>query len=186
MVGIGSVLIVGRVTGITLRRHGLKLAARGAFVAGVAVHRRVRPGQRETIVVLLNLVDRNLPAAHGVALLAIGAQLPAMNVGMTILAALAHVAEYRLGVALRTSDRRVHAAQRVSRLIVIEFRHRASRGPAVCGVAVLAGNVQISVRAVGSTSRLPVRAGQTHGQRHRPQSDEIRNAPRPDHALALT
>ena len=71
-----------------------------------------------------------------------------MDVRVTVLAPLPYICENWLHVALDASDRLVHAAQRVSRLIVIEFRDGADGPPALRGVTVLAGNVQISVRAV--------------------------------------
>ena len=73
----GSVLrIVGRleirgVTGVALRRHGLELAGRSSLMAAVAIHGRVRAGQRKAIIVLLHLPYGYLPSPNGVALLAI-------------------------------------------------------------------------------------------------------------------
>jgi hypothetical protein len=57
VIGSGSLLEVGRVAGIARRRHCLELARGPALMAGIAVHRRVCSGQRETVVVLLNLLD---------------------------------------------------------------------------------------------------------------------------------
>jgi len=72
VVGIRGPLEIRRVAGITLRRHRREFAVGGSLVAGIAVHRRVRSGEREAIVVLLNLLDRDLPSSDRVALLAIG------------------------------------------------------------------------------------------------------------------
>jgi len=98
------------VAGIALSRHCLKLAASRAFVARVAVHGRVRSGKREAIVMLLDLIHRYLPASHRVALLAVRSQLPAVNVGMAILAALPDIRKHRLHMALHAGHRLVHAA----------------------------------------------------------------------------
>ena len=117
-------------------------------MAGVAIHRGVRSGQRKAVVVLLDLLNRNLPSANRVALLAIGSQLPPVNIRVAVLASLPNVGEHRLYVALGAGHRLVHAAQRISRLIVIEFGNGADRLPSARGVAVLARNVQIAVRAV--------------------------------------
>jgi hypothetical protein len=57
-------------------------------------------------------------------------------------------------VALGAAHRLVHAAQRVSRLIVIELRDRTDRPPPGRRVAVLTGNIQTSVWTVGTTGRL--------------------------------
>ena len=64
-------LELGRMTGITLRRHRLEFAVRGTLVASIAIYGRVGAGQRETIIVLLNLLDRDLPSADRVALFAV-------------------------------------------------------------------------------------------------------------------
>jgi len=58
----------------------------------------------------------------------------------------------------------VHATQGISRLIVIELRDRANRPPRVRGMAVLTGNVQISVRSVGAFVRLRVRSSGHFGK----------------------
>ena len=169
VIGIDSVLEVGSMTRITLRGHRLKLAVGGILMAGLTINRRVRPSQRETIIVLLNLLDRNRPAAHRMALLAIRAQLPLVNVGMAVLAALPNICEYELDVALHASDGLVHAAQRISRLIVIELRHGADGPPRISGVAVLARHIQIAMRTVrtcGLRSRL-LRKYKRHQQQHR-------------------
>lgn len=136
------------VTGIALGGHGLKLAAGSAFVAGVAVHGGVRSGEGESIIVLLDLVHADLPSLHRVALLAISSQLAAVNIGVAILAALPNIAEHRFHVALHASDRLMHAAQWVSRLVMIEFRNCADRFPCARRMTVLAWNIQISVRTV--------------------------------------
>lgn len=115
-------------------------------------------GQRKTIVVLLDLLHVHLPARYRMALFAIGAQLAAVNVGMTVLAALSHIGKYRLGMALDARHRLMHAAQRITSLIVIELRNRANRLPPVRGMAVLTGDVQIPVRTMGTCRRLRSRA----------------------------
>ena len=89
--------------GVALGRHRLKLAAGGAFVARVAVHRRMGSSQRETVVVLLDLLDGYLPAADGVALFAIRPELAAVNIGVTVLTALSSVREHWLHMALNAS-----------------------------------------------------------------------------------
>ena len=86
-----------------LRGQRLKLAGRGAFVAGIAIHRCMRPGEREPIVVLLNLLYGYLPSSHGVTLFTVCSQLAFVNVRVAILAALTNIGENRLDVALRAS-----------------------------------------------------------------------------------
>ena len=129
--------------------HDLKLAVSRVLVAGIAINRSVRPRQGEPIIVLLNLLDRYAPSANAVALLAVCAQLAFMNIGVAVLAAVAHVVEHRLYMALRAGHILVQAAQRVTGLVVIEFRNGANWLPALSGMAVLAGNIQIAVWAMG-------------------------------------
>lgn len=117
-------------------------------MARVAIDRGMGSGEREAVVVILNLLIRNLPSPNGVALFAIRPELPPVNICVAILAALPHVREHRFHVALRTGHGTVHPAQRVLRLIVVEFWHGSNRFPCICRVAVLARQIQVSVRTV--------------------------------------
>lgn len=117
-------------------------------MARIAVHRRVRSSERKAIVVLLDLLHADLPSLHGMALLAVRSQLPAVNIRVAILATLPDIAEHGFYVALHARNRLMHAAQWISRLVMIEFRNSADRRPSIRGVTILARNIQISVRAV--------------------------------------
>lgn len=97
---------------------------------------------------LLDLLHGDLPASNGVALFAIGPELAPVNIGVAILTALPNVCEQGLHVALNASHRLVHAAQRISRLIVIEFRNRTDRFPSARRMAILARNIEASVRTM--------------------------------------
>ena len=139
---------VRRVTRVALRRHRLELATGCTFVTRIAIYGRMRAGEREAVVMLLHLLYGNLPSTHRVALLAIGSELPLVNVGMAVLASLSYAREYRLYVTLCTRNSRVHSAQWVSRTVVIEFRYGPDRFPRTSRVAILARNIQISVWTV--------------------------------------
>jgi hypothetical protein len=154
MIGTARPLKVRGMARIAVRRHRLKLAIGRAFVARVTIGGRVRPGQRKAIVVLLHLLDRNRPSLYCVALLAVGAELPFVNIGVAILAALPHIREHRLHVTLAAGHCLMHAAQGISRLIVVELRNGTDGRPGTCRVAVLAGNVQIAVRTMRTSPRL--------------------------------
>ena len=145
---------IGRVAGEALRGRDLEFAGRPTLVAEIAVHRSMRPGQRKAIVMLLYLPNGNLPSTHRVALLAICSQLPLVNVGVAILATLSNIGENRPDVTFSAVHRPVHAAQRIFRLVVIEFRSSADWLPCARGVAVLARNVQVAVRAVRTSGHL--------------------------------
>ena len=102
-----------------------------------------------------------------------------MNVRVTVLASLSDVAEYHLDVTLDAGDRLVHAAQRISRLIVIEFGNRADGSPPGCCVAVLTRQVEISVWTVRNCGILRPRTSGRSGKCQEQHGDQIEPAPRP-------
>jgi hypothetical protein len=109
--------------------------------------RGVSPQERESILVILDLLDGDIPAEHRVTPCAIGPHLPLVNIGVAVLALLANIGKYRFDVALRTLHFFVHAPQRILCLIVVELRHGADRAPSAGDVAVFAGNLQRPMRA---------------------------------------
>ena len=184
VIRIAGFLKIGSVAGNAFRRHRLEFAVRCTLMTGVAVHSSVRSGQRKAIVMLLDLLNRDLPSPHGVTLLAIRAQLALVNIRMAILAALADIAEHRLHVTLNASDGLVHAAQGIFSLIVIEFRNGADRSPGARSMAVLTGDIQISVRTVRALirrRRLCRRASRNAGKREQQCCDQLEYAPSPQH-----
>ncbi len=132
-------------------------------MTGIAVHSGVRSGERKSIVVLLHLLDRNLPSTYGMALLAIRAELALMNVGVAVLATLPDTAEYGFHMTLRASHDLVHSAQRVLRLVVIELWDGADRFPGAGCVTVLAWNIQSTVRTMGTPGNLRMRSSRNSG-----------------------
>ena len=142
-----------------IRRHRLELAVARVLMASIAIYRGVRARQREAVIVILYLLYRNAPPAYRMALLAVRAQLAFVNVRVAVLALVAHVREHRLHVARSTSHSHVHAAQRILSLIMVEFRDRADRFPALRRMAVLAGNIEIAVGTLrrGDSGRLTAR-----------------------------
>lgn len=109
-------------------------------MAGDAIDCRVRADQRKAIFVSAYRLQGYIPADHAVALLAICAKLPAVNIGVAVGTLRAHVAEYRFDMALNAIDLRVHAPQGIAGRIVVEFGDGADRLPTRLGVAILAGN----------------------------------------------
>jgi len=157
--------------GVAGRREALELSNRRARVALVAIDSRVCADQGEAVQVLVNLLDRNIPSLDGMALLAVCPHLPLVDVGVTVGALRTHIAEDRLGMTLRATHAFVHAAQRIFRGVVIEFRNSADRLPAANGVAVLTRNAEASVRTSRSRGRLRLPAGQFAAARKNRQSD---------------
>lgn len=62
------------------------------------------PDERKTILVLLDILDRYLPALHGMALIAIGSHLPTMNISVALGALVSYIGKNELAVALRAAD----------------------------------------------------------------------------------
>ena len=105
-----------------------------------ALDERMGADQRESVLVILNGLDRYIPTLDGVAAFAVCSELAAMDIGVTVGAGFAHILEIQASVALHASHRLVHSAQRVSGRVVFEFRNGSDRLPTRIGVAVLAGN----------------------------------------------
>ena len=81
----------------------------------------MRAHQRETVLVILNGLQRDLPTFHRVATGAIGAELAAMDIGVAIGALGTDVLEDQIRVALNASHFLVHAAEGISGQIVVEL-----------------------------------------------------------------
>lgn len=106
------------------------------------------------------------------ALLAIDAHLPLVDVGVAIGTSGTHIGKDWLGVTLVASHILVHAAQRIFGLIVIEFRDGPDGLPPNRGVTVLAGNIQIPVRTPGLRNVLALPAGRSISRRERQQQTD--------------
>lgn len=154
-------------------RQSLELSHCRTPVTRIAIHSGVRAHQREAVQVLIDLLDRNMPSLHGVALLTIGAHLALVNVGVTIRTAHANIREDRLGMALRAADALVHPAQRILRGVVVEFGNGPDRFPAAKRVAILAGNAQASMRASGIRRRLRLSACQLPARKNRQRDHKM-------------
>ena len=128
-----EVLLMARVAG---RRQADKLAGGGVLVALFALHQLMRAHQRETVLVILNRLERDLPPFHRVATGAISTELAAMNIGVAIGALRTDVLEDQIRVALNAIHFLVHAAERIPGQIVVELGIGPYRLPACVGVAI--------------------------------------------------
>lgn len=70
----------------------------------------MRSRKREAVVVLLHLLNGDLPSADGMTLFAIRSELALMDVGVAVLATLSDVRKNRLCVALDARDRGMHSS----------------------------------------------------------------------------
>lgn len=150
VIGIARLLELRRMAAQAVGGKPLELADGGVFMAAVTLQQRVRSHQWETVEMLLDVLHRNSPPFHVVAVLAVCSKLAAVNIGVAIRAFRAGIAEHQVRVTLPAGDPFVHAAQGKLGLVVIKFGNAAYRLPRGEGVAVLAGEIQIAVRAARS------------------------------------
>jgi len=90
------VLPILHVAGLAGRREPQILPGGGILVAFLALDDRMGAEQRKPVVVLLDRLNRHVPAQNGVAFGAVGAHLAAMNVGVAIRAVFSNVGKYGL------------------------------------------------------------------------------------------
>lgn len=141
----------------------------------------MRSSQRKAVVVLLHLPNRDLPSPDGVALRAIRTQLPPMNVGVAILATLSNIGENRPDVTLSAVHCLVQPAQRIFRLVVIEFRSATDWFPCAGCVAVLTRYAQVSVRTMRSSGNLRICAVRSCKKPKHQNRKQPENIPGPQH-----
>lgn len=88
------------VAGVALNGKTLKLPNRRALVTIRTVQARVTAHQRKAVVVLLDPLGDDAPALYRVTLLAAGAHLAAMDIGVTVGAVCPRVGEHWLRMTL--------------------------------------------------------------------------------------
>jgi len=163
---ISGALIVLRVTGYAFGGEPHENSRGCVLMALRAFHNSVRAEKRESVEVLRNRLHRHLPAENRVTLSAVGAELSAVNVRMASGAILADVSENRSGMTPCARYFFVHSAQRIARGVVVEFGNGANRGPAGVCVAILARNVEWSVRTSAGLSLSGSRRNQGQSEDH--------------------
>jgi hypothetical protein len=89
---------------------------------------------------LLDRLNRYVPAQDRVALGAVGPVLAAMNIRVAVCAILAHLGKDRFGVALCAIHFFVHPPERISSAVVVELRNGANGAPTGAGVTIFAGD----------------------------------------------
>ena len=146
--------------GIALGREPVENAGRCLLVAFLALHCCMRPEKREAVLVILHLLDGDVPSLYGVALLAIRTHLAAVNVGVTVRAILSDACKNRLAMALDALHLLVHATQRIVGLVVVKLGNRTDRAPGGSRVAVLARHGQWTMWVAGSLFLRPRRKGE--------------------------
>ena len=137
--------------GVARGRKARELTRGRVLMAVDALQESMGADQRETILVIAQLLQRDLPAPYGVAAFTVGAELTAMNIRVAIRAMSTYVFEDQVRVALSTGHLLVHSAQRIAGMVMIEFRIRTNRFPTSVGVAFLAwdGDGPVGIRHLG-------------------------------------
>ena len=129
--------------------EAVELSDRADLVAGVAVYGRMSTDQRKSILMLIDVVNGNLPTIGVVAEVTLGAILAPMQIGVAVLALDRGVAEIEILVAIDALHFCVPATQRELSLRMVEFEFGAQRPPALSVVTLLAGNLElVTVRAL--------------------------------------
>lgn len=124
-----------------------------------------------------NCVDTRAPAINRVALLAVGAELPAMDISVAISALMTNVSKNFSYVAGITRDILMHATQRIFGFsIVVKFDSLADGRPTRGGVAVLAGDGKRSVRVPHARRR--TRLGKQYSGAYQQHCKNCAQAPR--------
>lgn len=141
-------------------------------VARITVRHGVSANQRETILMLIDGMNGDLPATHLMAKLTLRSVSPPVNVGVAILAIVTNIGKYRVDVAFLAADVGMHAAKWKRSFAVIEFRLASNRPPRRNRVAFLARNLQwaMGTLRLGGSMRLLLR--QYNGSELRQQKRE--------------
>ena len=144
MIGTLRLVVCLQMAAHTLRRQCLpiELSDGSRLVARITIHNRMRTDQRETILMLVDVVHRHCPAVRVVTQVALGTVTAPMDVSVAILALLASIRENRIDVALLTRNLCVQTPQRKCRLAMIKFGLRTQRQPSFAGMAVFTRYLQ--------------------------------------------
>jgi len=127
----------------------VELSDSANFMARVTIHESMRADERKAILVLIDVVNRYLPAICVVAQFAFRSILPAMKVRMAVLTFFWHVAEVEVGMTINALYYCVATAQREPGLGVLELHFLPQRLPSHLRVTLLAWNIELfSVRAL--------------------------------------
>lgn len=151
-------LEIVHVTARALSREALAVRwTHGAdLVAGVAIDHGVGADERKAILMFVDVVNGHLPAGVVVAGVALRGVPAPMDVGVAVLALVVCHGEDQVGMAIGTTDFGVQSAQGETGFAMVEFRNGANGFPTLRGVAVLARDIQFSVRTAGFfLGRLP-------------------------------
>lgn len=133
--------------------EAIELSDGADFVAGVAVDDGVCTDQRKAILVLIDVVDGDLPAIGVVAQFAFSPIFAAMQIGMAILALVGSIGEIEIGMTVAASDSRVPSAQGEAGLRMVELDRVLDHLPIRRRMAVDARRIEFAMRALRRSER---------------------------------
>ena len=145
----GGVQIIGHVARGAVGAQASELADGRACVTGDAVESSMSAEQRKTILMVLDVLDRDTPALDRVTFLAAGSKLPAMKVRVAVRTFRAYARENRIRVAGLAVEFCVCAAKRKSSFLVAEVRETPYGLPARLRVTALTTKLQFSMGTAG-------------------------------------
>lgn len=117
-------------------------------MAGIAIHYGVRTHQGKTVLVLIDVVDGNLPAIGVVTQFALRAILAAMKVGVAVLAFVRCIGKFQIAMTVSARHFSVAAAERKSGLHVVELDLAWNHLPVRRRMTRSAWEFEIPVRAL--------------------------------------
>ncbi len=131
--------VLSQVTARALGAETDEDTGRRAGMAAFALNGGMCSQQRKAVAMILNGLHGLEPALNGVTILAAGAELPAVKIGVAVGTLRTDIAEVQVPMALGAGYGCVHAPQRVGCLgVVIELRDRSDGLPSSGCVATLA------------------------------------------------
>jgi hypothetical protein len=123
------------------------------FVAGIAVHYRVSADKWKAILMLVDAMDRNLPAVAVVAQLAFRTILAPMQIGVTVLALVGSIGEFEIGMAVAACHSCVASAKRKAGARMVKLDLALDHLPIRGGVTGGARHIELSVWTLSSRKR---------------------------------
>lgn len=151
--------------------EAVELPYRANLVARITIRDGVRPDERKPILVLIDVVNRDLPAIWVMAQFTFRPVLSPVEIRVAVLTFFWNIAEVEIGVTVHTRYFRVPPPQRESGLRVLELHIRSQWLPSLLRVTLVARNVErFSVRTV--VPRILIRLLRPRGCCGKGQRDE--------------
>jgi hypothetical protein len=107
--------------GVASRRQTDELSCSGIRVAVIALQQGMRPYQRKPILVIADLLQRDLPTLDRMAAFAVRSELAAVNIRVAVGASGTDILENQTDMAFCATHLFMHSPQWIARVIVVEL-----------------------------------------------------------------